>query len=472
VKGLRASLQVAEFRALLISYVINRAGDVVGTLALAVVVLAATGSPIVTAVLFGATQFLPGLVGPGLVARIDRVPPGRLLPPLYAVECCLLVVLAALVHHVSMAPIIGLAFVDATLAFAARTITRSATASTLVPHDLVPEGKAAFNIALAVAMVAGPVVAGLAVALVGPATGLLIDAGSFLIAGLLIARASGLRASPGHGQELGSSRGRLREGLRYIAGHPTLRALILGEGVAFVFFYLVVPVTVIYATRSLHSGAGGYAAILASWGVGIAIGSGIQVHLARRSGRTMILLSTGAVAAGYLGTAAAPTLVAACAASVIGGIGNGTQWASVETTLHQLVDDAFRARTAAVLEALAAIAPGAGILLGGALTALFSPRAAYLAAGLGLVVLVAAGKLGRLSTPGSVEESAGRGATELLSPPHSAAAPRRPASARAAARAGSAPDAVERPTQDLPLPCPARVVRSHAVAAGEVDRPS
>ena len=118
----------------------------------------------------------------------------------------------------------------------------------------------------------------------------------------------------------------------------------------------------------------------------------------------MILLSTAAVAAGYLGTAAAPTLLVACAASVIGGIGNGTQWASVETAIHQVVDEAFRTRTAAVLEAMAAIAPGIGIVIGGMLTALFSPRAAYLVAGLGLLVLVAVGRLVGLSV---VEDSVG-----------------------------------------------------------------
>jgi len=391
--GLRASIRVAEFRALLVSYLINRAGDAVGSLALAVAVLAATGSALATALLFLATQFLPGLVGPGIVARVDRVAPGRLLPALYVVEAALFVALAALVHHGPLALIVGLGFMDATLAFAARTITRSAAASTLVPHGLMPEGKAAFNIALAGAMIAGPLIAGVAVALLGPASALLIDAGSFVIAAAMIASTPALRVGSEHPPEAGETRGRLRDGLRYIARRPALRTLILGEGLAFLFFYLVVPVTVVFATRSLHAGAGGCASMLVSWGVGIAIGSAIQVRMARRAGASMILLSTGAVAAAYLGTAAATTLALACAASVIGGIGNGTQWASVETALHRLVDEAFRARTAAVLEALAAIAPGAGILLGGALTAMFSPRAAYLVAGLGLMVLVIAARL-------------------------------------------------------------------------------
>ena len=95
VAGLRAALVSAEFRALLISYVINRAGDVVGALALAVVVLAATGSALATAALFLATQFVPGLIGPGIVARIDRAAPGRILPALYVVECVLFLLLAA-----------------------------------------------------------------------------------------------------------------------------------------------------------------------------------------------------------------------------------------------------------------------------------------------------------------------------------------------------------------------------------------
>jgi hypothetical protein len=233
-----------------------------------------TGSAMATASLFLATQFVPGLIGPAIVARIDHRAPGRILPVLYLIEGALFAALAAIVGQVGAAPLVALALIDATLAFAARTVTRSASASTLVAHDLVPEGKAAFNVARAVAMIGGPIIAGLAVALLGAPTALAIDGGSFLIAGGLIARATGLRTGPGDRSP--AQRGRLREGLGYIARQPAIRRLIIGEGIAFVFFYLVVPVTVVYATRSLHAGAGAYAAILASWGVGIAIGSGIR----------------------------------------------------------------------------------------------------------------------------------------------------------------------------------------------------
>ncbi len=409
MSGLRAALRVGEFRALLVSYTINRAGDVVGALALAVVVLGATGSALAAAALFLSTQFLPGLIGPFLVARVDGVAAGRILPAIYVVEGALFMLLALIVGRSSVAAICALAFADGVLAFVARSITRAAAASTLIPHDLMPEGKAAFNIALAAATIAGPITGGLAVAMLGAPTALTIDAASFLVAAGLLARAPRLRLAEQHSACVSpGGSARLRESIGYIAGQTTLRTLIVGEGLAFVFFYLAVPVTVVYASRSLHAGAGGYASILASWGIGIALGSAAHVKLTRRIGVNMILLSTLAVAAGYLGTAAAPTLAVACVASVIGGIGNGTQWASVETAIHRLVQDAFRARVAAVLEALASISPGVGIVLGGALAAIFSARVAYLAAGLGLVALVGAGALSQ--TPRRRSRAHGRSA--------------------------------------------------------------
>ena len=392
VRGLAACLRVGEFRALLISYAVNRAGDAIGALALALVVYQRTHSALATAGLFGATQFAPGLAGPLLAARIDAQALGRVLPRLFALEALLFCVLAALAAHGPVWLVCLLAFGDGVLAFAARALTRAGAASTLIAHDLVAEGKAAFNFALAAATIAGPALGAAVVAVSTPATALLLDAASFAAAAVLLATASGLRAPP-ESTRVESLTARLAGGLRYVWSDRELRALVFGEGAAFVFLYLVVPVTVVYAERTLGAGAGGYGAILASWGAGIAVGSLLQIKLARRVGAPMILAATVAVAVAYIGTAIAPTLLAACAVSVIGGIGNGMQWASVETRIHQVVEEAFRVRVAATLEALASIAPGIGLLSGGALTAAWSPRGAYWVAGVGLLVLTAAASL-------------------------------------------------------------------------------
>jgi predicted MFS family arabinose efflux permease len=304
-------------------------------------------------------------------------------------------ILAAVARHAGVVLIVGLAFLDGTLAFAARSVTRATTASTLLGSDLMPEGKAAFNLALAAATVAGPVLGGAVLALFGPSTALAADGGSFLIAAALIVCTPGLRVRRGSPSVGEARRRQVWASLRYVARHPMLRVLVFGEGIAFIFFYLVVPVTVVYAARSLHAGSAGYAAILASWGAGAVIGSTVHVRLARRVGHATILLSTAAVAIAYVGTALAPALLIACGASVLGGIGNGTQWASVETAVHGLVEESFRLRVSALLESMAALAPGVGIILGGALTMLFSPRAAYLVAGLGLLALIAVAAFSR-----------------------------------------------------------------------------
>src|SRR5258708_15460310 len=96
-----------DFRALLLSYAINRTGDELGIFALAIVVFDRTGSAFATAALFIATQFGPGLLGPLLVARIDQAPLGRVLSGIYAVETALFAVLAVIAPHGSVEAVVA-----------------------------------------------------------------------------------------------------------------------------------------------------------------------------------------------------------------------------------------------------------------------------------------------------------------------------------------------------------------------------
>ena len=118
----------------------------------------------------------------------------------------------------------------------------------------------------------------------------------------------------------------MRAGIAYIRERPTLRRLLTAQGAAFVFFAAVIPIEVIYAKETLDAGDSGYGLMLASWGVGMVVGSLVFAALRRASLPLLLFFSTLAVGAGYLGLAAAPTLVVACVASVLGGAGNGVQW--------------------------------------------------------------------------------------------------------------------------------------------------
>ena len=143
------------------------------------------------------------------------------------------------------------------------------------------------------------------------------------------------------------------------------------------------PIEVAYAKVSLHAGDSGYGVLLGVWGLGVAIGSVVFARSIKRS--LGVLLSAGTLAVGlaYLGWAAAPTLALACAAGLIGGIGNGVQWAALISAVQRLTPQSLHGRMMGAVESLGAICPAIGLSLGGALAALSSPRGAFLVAGVG-----------------------------------------------------------------------------------------
>lgn len=389
-------LSVSGFPRLAVSYSVNELGDNLGVVALAILVLDETGSALATAALFLCARFLPAFLSPWLTARLDRRAVNRSLPLLYALEALAFGGLAVLAAEGFWLPaVLALALVDGTLALTGRALSRGAVAVLLNPHGALRRGNAVLNMAFAVTSAAGPALAGVLVATAGTPAALWFDAGSFaVIAVLLLAGRdlpSAAPADPTHWRE------RVTEGFRAVASQPVLRGLVSAQAAAFVFFFLVIPIEVVYAIETLDAGDLGYGLLLAAWGVGLVLGSWVFARLPHLSTRVLVVASTLVIGAGYVGLAAAPGIVLACVASVIGGAGNGVQWVSVLTAVQEALPDALQARVVGLLESVGAAAPGVGFLLGGVLTALWSPRVAYLVAGGG--VLVVAGVMARRLRP-------------------------------------------------------------------------
>ena len=138
------------------------------------------------------------------------------------------------------------------------------------------------TLAQAIGIYALAMLAGVIVHEWGAATALWADAASFMaIAVLLIASARSL-PEPETGARA-SWRERVRSGLEYVRGHATAGRLIAGEAVAILFFTLIVPIEVVYAKETLDSTSVGFGALMATWGVGILIGSWL---FARAGGRS------------------------------------------------------------------------------------------------------------------------------------------------------------------------------------------
>jgi MFS family permease len=387
-------LRLAGFPSLSGAYLVNELGNWLGEIALAVLVFDQTGSPLATAALFLGMQFAPAILAPPLVARIEHLPVRVALPGLYALEAAAYASLAFLVDEFALVAVIAIATIDGAAASAARALTRALAARVLAPADQLREGNALLNVAFTAGAAGGPALAGLIVAGAGVQVALLADAASFLAVAALL---GATRSLPRAEVETGS-RGwgeRLRRGIRYVVDRPSLRGLLGAQAVAFVFFALVIPIEVVFVKETLGSGDAGYGVFLASWGAGMVAGSLLFTAVRRLELSILLAGSTLAIGLAYLGTSVAPTLAIACAASVVGGVGNGVQWVAMITTVQELTRQAYQARVLSLLEALASAMPGIGFLAGGIVTALLDPRAAYAAAGIGVIVvlLIAAARL-------------------------------------------------------------------------------
>jgi MFS family permease len=392
-----APIRVPAFGRLLAGYTLNSFGDHVGLVALAVLVYAETGSAIATTALFIAGQFLPAFIAPVTTARVDQMPVRGVLSSIYVAEAALFGGLAMLAGSFSLGPVLLLACVDGALMLTARGITRGAVNATLTPSGLLREGNALLNVAYAASNVGGTALGGLLVHLFSVATALWVDAASFLLIAGIIATTRGLPRAHGEPEQFFA---RISGGLRYVRESRPVRLLLTGQSIALVFFTLIVPIEVVYASKTLETDEAGFGLLLASWGAGVVVGSLLFVLVKRQSTRLLVLGSTLAIGLAYLGMSFSRELWLACMCCIIGGAGNGIQWVAVMTALQEATPDDLQARMTGLLESSASAMTGVGFLLGGVITSLFSPPVAFAVAGGGLVLLVTvAAVAGRAALP-------------------------------------------------------------------------
>lgn len=403
---LSAPLRRPAFRRLASAYVFNELGNWLGEIALAVIVFDRTRSALATAALFLSARFVPGLVAPALVARLDRRGLTATLATLYASEALLVLTLAALAERFALPAILAIAALDGVLAAAARTFARVAIAGLLRPAGELRAGNAVLNIGYTAVSALGPAAAGVIVAVAGSGTALAADAASFALVAAIVAATRGIdREAPAEAEPW---RGRLSGALEHVRASTPLRLLLAGQALTTVFLTLVIPIEVVFAKQTLGAGDAGFGALLAAWGVGMALGGIAFARLRGGSLWTLLVASTVAMGLSYLATATAPTLAAACAAAAVGGTGNGIQWVALISAVQELAAGPFEARVLALFEAVASATPGVGFVLGGVLTALTGPRLSYAVAGTGVLGLSLTGAvwLWRWRARGGVPERA------------------------------------------------------------------
>ncbi len=408
-----------RLRRILAAYTINQLGTWFGTVALSVAVYDHTHSAVAVTALFLA-RFLPALGVPALVARVEASPRRGRLSTIYVLEAASAAALAGFVWHFWLPAILVLVALDGAGALTASSLLRAEAAradpedalegahtedrhaedraakdtraagprgpDALLGGDSEPEppaasahgANAALNLALSVSVVVGPALAAIAVKALGVPLALLIDAVSFLACGALL-----IELYPYVEERTGTSvRARLGAALQYLRETPSLRALLLTEAAALIFFETGAPAEVIYAKSTLNAGDLGYGTLLSAWGVGMVLGSLFFARSTKRSLGAMLTGGTFAVGLAYIGFAAAPSLKLAALAAVVGGIGNGVQWASLIGTVQQLTPQRLHGRLMGTVESIGALCPLIGLPLSALVLTLGSPRIAFLVFGL------------------------------------------------------------------------------------------
>jgi len=376
---------------------VSQLGSQLNYVALAWIVLRATGSATAMAGVYLA-QILPpalfGWIGGVMVDRSDR---RRLMIVCDLVRCALVAVL----------PLVGpklWAVYAVTFAVSALTLLFYAAEKSVIPH-LVPEdewteGNAFAEITSQAAGLAGPVVAGLLLVwLPSPADVLYVDAATFAVSAVCIAAMRWRdRSHAGEGEVVGAA----LEGLRFLVRDRFLLVVLVTAAVG---NFLAMPFAVVFpvlSERVLGSGAPGFGGLMGGFGGGMLVGSLAAAALARR-------LSPGAVVYGgmallgvsFAAMSAVGGLWIDVALAALAGFGVAPGNAVVLTLVQQRTPSDMQGRVFASLFTLVGIAAPLGVALAGPCLDAFGPLLLLLGIGALTVACAVAGwtVLTRLALP-------------------------------------------------------------------------
>jgi len=169
----------------------------------------------------------------------------------------------------------------------------------LVGPERLVEGNAKLAGSAQVAQVAGPSVAGGLVQALGGPVAVAVDAASFFVSSLTLALIAAPEAVPDPPARAGL-RAQIGEGLRFVLGHPTLRAIAGCTGTSNLFSSMMAAVEVVFLVRVIHLRAGIIGLLFAAGGIGGVVGALSASSVARRIGGVRATMAGMTLTAGGL----------------------------------------------------------------------------------------------------------------------------------------------------------------------------
>jgi MFS family permease len=354
-------------------------GDALALVALMLHVAATTGRGLAVAWLLLAGDFAPALLGPLAGTVADRLERRSLMVGCELLQGALVVAVALWLPPLPL--LLALVGLRALAGQVFQPASRAAVPALVAAGDL-ERANAAVGVATNGGETLGPLVAAVALPVLGVRGVLLADGASFLVSAVLLGLLPAM-GGPGAGAgRRGSFLADARAGLRYLGGQATVRAVALGY-VAVVACTGIDDVALVFLATGTF-GAGGTAVGLLLGAVGIGLLAGYAL-LARSRGRfpaTALLLAGFAVSsAGNLLTGLAWAVAAAFALQAVRGLGIAATDVAATTLVQRLVPPELQGRVFGSLYGGIGVAAAVAYLLGGLLLDHTSPRVALVAAG-------------------------------------------------------------------------------------------
>jgi MFS family permease len=343
------------FRRLWLAATVDAFGSWLLVTAVPVEVFARTGSPGSTGLAL-AVEAGPALVlGPWAGAVVDRRPRARVL---LAAD-----LLAAFGVALMLAP--GLVFLYLGLAVESVAVCFIAPAAQAAVPVVAPD-LAAANAALGVSRstwrVLGPLI-GAAVTAAGWFSAVVVaDMLSYLVAGAITAGLSLPATSGGAVPEIGA-------GLRLVARHPVLRAVLVGSCVFWTANAALTALLVPLVAGRLGAGGAAVGWLVTGLGVGYLAGSALTRQLLAR-GPQVIAAAYALVGACFVVLVTARTLPVAVAAATASGLPGAAALAATGYCLQTAAPDSLRGRVTAAFRTSDALAAIGGALAAPLLVAL------------------------------------------------------------------------------------------------------
>jgi MFS family permease len=388
-----------QFRALWAAIGLSYAGSGAATTALTLYVQQTRGTGTAVAAFLIASQ-VPRLLGPLAGGIADRTDLRTVL-----VGCD--IGQAAVFAAIATLPPFGLLIALTALTTVLQTSygpARTAMVPNLVEPDELIQANALLGTATNLYVAVGPLVGGLLFAAIGPSAALLVNAATFLGSAALTTRvpATPPPADAEHEPLLAAA----GTAARFVWRDPLLRTVTISLFLL-VAFLAVDNVALVFLVRdTLGGSAFAYGLIEAVFGVGMLAGS---FWILRGAGggwapQRLYLLSCSLSSAASAGSAVAPSLGVLAPVQALAGSGNGIEIVAGETIIQQRVPRGLIGRVYGFTSSATSLGIGIAMAGGGLLVDATSPRATFLIAAAGALLVTLSIAPTMLRTPASTPD--------------------------------------------------------------------